>query len=205
MKRIAKRAEPKKFSIWKQQDSMAHRPQWNRVPASISKSVHKSLMGEQGFICCYCESRIAMGDSHIEHFRPKSKFPDRQLDYENLHCSCQRDLSRGEPRHCGHRKGSWFDEKLLLSPLEADCENRFRFTANGDVSPRSNNDAAAKTTIERLGLDLPKLRALRAAAIDALHTEPNEVIERLLERRVDGRLLDFHTTIAQVLLGRSRR
>ena len=205
MKRIEKRAEPRQFSIWKQQDKMAHRPQWNRVPASISESVHESLMREQGFICCYCESRIAMGDSHIEHFRPKIKFPHLQLDYENLHCSCQRDLSRGEPRHCGYRKGSWFDEKLLLSPLEADCENRFIFTANGDVFPRSNDDAAAKTTIERLGLDLPKLRALRAAAADALHTASNEVIERLLERRVDGRLLDFHTTIAQVLLGRSRR
>lgn len=205
MKRIEKEAEPIQFSIWKRQDKMARRPRWNRVPSAIKKSVHESLMREQGFICCYCELRIAMDDSHIEHFRPKIKFPDLELDYENLHCSCQPDPSRGEPRHCGHRKGSWFDEKLLLSPLEADCENRFRFTANGDVSPRSNNDAAAKTTIERLGLDLPKLRALRAAAIDALHTEPNEVIERLLERRVDGRLLDFHTTIAQVLLGRSRR
>ena len=199
MKRIEKRVEPKKFSNWKQQDKMAHRPRWNRVPSAIRGSIHESLMREQGFICCYCESRIAMDDSHIEHFRPKIKFPNLQLDYENLHCSCQQDPSRGEPRHCGHRKGSWFDEKLLISPLQADCENRFIFTANGDVFPRSNDDAAAKTTIKRLGLDLPKLRALRAAAIDALYTVSSEEIERLLERRIDGRLLDFYTTIAQVL------
>ena len=77
MKRIEKGAEPMLFSIWKQQDSMAHRPQWNRVPAAISKSVHESLMREQGFICCYCESWISMDDSHIEHFRPRSRFPDR--------------------------------------------------------------------------------------------------------------------------------
>lgn len=204
MKRIEKGAEPRLLSIWKQQDSMAHRPRWNGVPAAIRESVHESLMREQGFICCYCESRISMDDSHIEHFRPKTKFPDRQLDYENLLCSCQQDPSRGEPRHCGHRKGSWFDEKLLLSPLEEDCEDRFTFTANGDVFPRSNEDGRAKTTIERLGLDIPKLRALRAAAIDALHTASIEDIERLLERRVNGRLLGFHTTIAQVLLRRSR-
>ena len=144
-----------------------------------------------------------MGDSHVEHFRPRAKFRDLQLDYGNLHCSCQRELSPGEPRHCGHSKGSWFDEDLLLSPLEADCEDRLRFTANGAVFPRSRNDAAAETTIKRLGLDLPKLRALRAAAIDALHTASSEEIEGLLERRVDGRLLEFHTTIAQVLSGRS--
>ena len=199
MKQIVKGAEPTEFSNWKKQDRMAHRPRWNRVPAAIKASIHGSLIREQGFICCYCESRIAIDDSHIEHFWPRSSFPARQLDYGNLHCSCQRDLSRSEPRHCGFRKGSWFDEDLLLSPLEADCEDRLRFTANGDVFPRSIADAAAKTTIEKLGLDLPKLRALRAAAIDALYTLSSEEIARLLERRVDGQLLDFHTTVAQVL------
>lgn len=199
MKRVAKKAEPVKFSDWKKGDRMAHRPRWSRVPAKIKKSIHESLMREQGFICCYCESRIRMEDSHIEHFRPKRRFPNRQLDYGNLHCSCQRDPSSGEPRHCGLLKGSWFDKNLLLSPLEADCEDRFGFTANGDVFPRSIGDAAAKTTIEKLGLDLPKLRALRAAAIDALYTLSHEEIERLLEKRVNGKLLAFHTTVAQVL------
>ena len=75
MKRIEKGAEPRLLSIWKQQDSMAHRPRWNRVPAAIRESVHESLMREQGFICCYCESRISMDDSYIEHFRPKTNFP----------------------------------------------------------------------------------------------------------------------------------
>ena len=178
-------------------------PRWNRVPGRVKEAVHKSLMREQGFLCCYCESRVTADDSHIEHFRPRAAFPDLLFDYENLHCSCQRDPSPGDPRHCGHRKGSWFDEDLLLSPLDPDCEDRLRFTANGAVFPRSRNDAAAETTIKRLGLDLPKLRALRAAAIDALHTASREEIERLLERRVDGRFLEFHTAIAQVLSSRS--
>ena len=199
MKRIVKGAEPTEFSNWKKRDRMAHRPRWKRVPPEIKKSIRESLMREQGFICCYCESRIARDDSHVEHFRPQSRFPALRLDYGNLHCSCQRDRSPGEPRHCGNRKGSWFDDKLLLSPLEADCEDRLRFTANGDVFPRSIDDEAAKTTIEKLGLDLPKLRALRAAAIDALYTLSNEEIERHLERRGDGQLHEFHTTIAQVL------
>ena len=205
MKRIMKEAEPAEFSSWKEQDRMAHRPNWNRVPATVRETVHESLMREQGFICCYCESTIVKDDSHVEHFRPVRRFPAKQLDYDNMHCSCQRDPSPDKPRHCGHRKGSWFDEKLLISPLEAGCEDRFRFTAYGDVFPRSDHDTAAETTIEKLGLNLPKLRALRAAAINAaidkLHAASSEEIERLLERQEDGRLLPFHTTIAQVLSG----
>ena len=207
MKRIVKGAEPAEFSSWKKKDRMAHQPNWNRPSAEIKEVVHESLMREQGFLCCYCESRIRKDDSHTEHFRPVRWFPERQLDYDNMHCSCQRDPSRGEPRHCGHGKGSWFDEKLLISPLDADCEDRFRFTGNGDILPRSCDDAAAETTIRKLGLDLPKLRAQRAAAItaaitatiDEFHTVSSEEIARLLEGGEDGRLLPFHTTIAQVL------
>ena len=201
MKRIAKGAEPADFSEWKEQDGMAHRPNWNRVPGPVREKVHDSLLQEQGFICCYCEMRVERSNSHIEHFRPKSKstYAERQLDYSNLHCSCQRDSSPGEPRHCGHRKGSWFDENLLISPMEPDCEVRFKFTANGDIFSRLDDDAGAKATIQRLRLDLPKLRSLRAAAVDGLYDLPKADIRCLLDSVENGRFLEFYTTIKQVL------
>lgn len=198
MKQIMKNQEPLDFSEWKKNDSMAHRPRWKRVPTPIKKKVHDSLMREQGYICCYCEASIAVDDSHVEHFRPKEEYCDCQLDYINLHCSCQRELLPGEPRHCGFRKGSWFDDNLLISPLAPDCEGRFRFTANGDIFPR-DNDVGAKVTIERLGLDLPKLNALRAAAVDGLCDLSKTEIRQLLVRGTNGRFLEFHTTIKQVL------
>ena len=197
MKRIVKSAEPHDFVQWKEQDKMSHRPNWNRVPPEIRRGLHESLVQEQGFICCYCESSIATTDSHVEHFRPRERFRDLQLDYLNLHCSCQESVP-GEPRRCGHRKGSWFDEELLVSPLDSDCEERFRFTANGDIFPR-DNDPAAQTTIDRLGLGLPKLNAQRAAAVDALSDLCAGDIKQLLSRGADGRFQEFHTTIKQVL------
>ena len=199
MKRIVKDAEPEDFSGWKARDRMAHRPNWNRLPRAVKKKVHESLMREQGYICCYCEAAVATEDSHVEHFRPVGKYPDLQLDYSNLHCSCQREPSPGEPRHCGHRKGSWFDEDLLVSPMAPDCGAWFRFTANGDIFPGADDDAAAEETIRRLGLNLSKLRALRAAAVDALYGVPKAEIGRLLGRGAGGRFLEFHTTIEQVL------
>ncbi len=198
MKRIVKGAQPRVFRRWKADDRMAHRPNWNRVPGPVRVSIHESLLREQGFVCCYCESSIARDDSHIEHFRPR-KFRELQLDYENLHSSCLREGAKGEPRHCGHLKGRWFDEELLISPLDESCERRFRYTGNGDIFPRVDGDAGAKTTIQKLGLDLPKLRDLRAAAIDAFHDLSTDEIRRMLERRADGGYLAFHTTIVQVL------
>lgn len=200
MKRIIKDMEPPDFSEWKAGDRMRHRPNWNRVPSRVRESIHESLMHEQGFICCYCESSISRDDSHIEHFRPR-KHRERQLDYGNLHCSCQREGVRGEPRHCGHLKGSWFDEDLLISPLEGDCERRFIYTGNGEIFPRTEGDDGAVTTIRKLGLNLPKLRELRAAAVDAFQDLSVEDIGRMLERRADGGFVAFHTTIAQVLAG----
>ena len=199
MKQIVKVTEPEEFSRWKTNDRMAHRPNWNRVPGQIKQVIHESLMREQGFICCYCEASVVKTDSHIEHFRPREYFSQLQLHYTNLHCSCQRDPGPGEPIHCGHRKGSWFDGDLLLSPLDPDCEVRFQFTANGDIFPR-DGDPAAETTIKRLGLDLPKLNALRSATVDALIDLSEAQIRQLLDRGTDGRFQEFHTTIRQVLL-----
>lgn len=199
MKRIVKDPEPEVFSEWKANDRMAHQPNWNRVRSLLKQQLHEALMQEQGFLCCYCEVSVTADDSHIEHFRPKKKCPALQLDYDNLLCSCQRELSAGEPRHCGHQKRNWFNESLLVSPLAPDCETRFRFTANGDIFPRQDNDTGAKETIRRLSLNIDKLRALRAAAVDGLYNVSQADIRQLLKKGGDGKFLAFHTTIKQVL------
>ena len=141
-----------------------------------------------------------MDDSHVEHLRPRSRYRDVQLDYNNLLCSCGRERAPGEPAHCGSKKAGWFDEQMLISPLQQGCETRFRFTANGEIHPRSCSDAAAATTIARLALDLPKLNALRAAAVDALDDLPASDIQRVLVRGQDGRFPEYFTTIKDVLL-----
>ena len=160
-------------------------------------------MHEQGFICCYCEGRIIVDKSHVEHFRPRNRYPLLQLDYSNLLCSCLWEQSPGTPDHCGHRKGSWFDEDALISPLQEGCETRFQFTANGEIHPRSSSDVAAATTIDRLALDLPKLNALRAAAVDALDDLPVSDIQRVLVGGQDGSFPEYSTTIKDVYFGRN--
>ena len=201
MKRIDKGLEPGDFSEWKETDKMSSRPNWNRVPQKIKESIHSSLLDEQGFICCYCDAKISKTDSHIEHFRPK-KYRDLQLEYNNLHCSCQRNPIQGEPLHCGHKKRSWFDESLLVSPMAAGCEDKFRFYGDGQIVPH-NRDAAATKTIRKLGLNIPKLQAQRAAAVDAvleMNLSESEIRSLVTMRDPEGRFVAFCTAIRQVLL-----
>lgn len=199
MKYIKKHREPRRFAAWKADQRRSRRLSWNRFRPPLKAEVHRSLLREQGYICCYCESRVQVNDSHIEHFRPRSGYPDRALDYENLHCSCLQELKPGQPKHCGHGKGSWFDERLLISPLQPDCERRFAFTPHGEIYARLSSDLAAQITIRKLSLDSPNLNRYRRAAVNALLEVPRWEIERLLVRQSDGTFSEYFTTIKDML------
>jgi hypothetical protein len=54
---------------------------------------------------------------------------------------------------------------LFVSPLRADCTSRFSFDRRGNITATQTGDVAADETIERLGLGLKELTALRKAAI----------------------------------------
>jgi len=143
-------------------------PNWNRLKYQEKKELKRSLIKEQGAICCYCGVRIEPDDSHVEHFRPRNNYPELQLEYDNLLCSCQSELEKREPRHCGNAKGSWFDGNLTISPLAPECESRFEYLEDGSIRPSDRNDEGAKQTIAHLALDIEKLNELRKAAIAAV-------------------------------------
>ncbi|MBF0137851.1 MAG: TIGR02646 family protein [Magnetococcales bacterium] len=163
--------------------------------SSIKKPLKKSLMEEQGYICCYCERRISEDDSHIDHLRPQEEFGWSALDYGNMLCSCQLELARNEPRHCGNSKGSWFNSELLISPLDPSCENRFFYSLDGSICPADEKDMAATMTIEKLNLDGEKLNRLRKAAIEAFIMDPMETILAELHREGMKEFYEFHTAI----------
>lgn len=191
MKYITKRAEPQSFINWKQKPNVDFKKLGNK--RKVKKQLRTSLMEEQGFICCYCERSLIEGDCHIEHFRPKdqNKFPELELEYDNLICSCQANLEKGTPRHCGNSKENWFDDNLI-SPLDIDCESKFKYTHDGQILPINEDDEATKLTIEKLQLNIDKLKDLRKSVIDALFED--EDVSWYLEMK-DGRYNEFYTTI----------
>jgi uncharacterized protein (TIGR02646 family) len=204
MKHIIKQSEPIEFRKWKQQANEDWQPTYDNLSGDVKKSVKESLMAEQGYICCYCERRLEINDSHIEHFQPQHDPAVDALDYSNILCSCQDRLKKGDPRHCDNLKGDWFDRTLLISPLEPGCEERFHFNGDGTIRPTNAEDTAAATTIEKLGMDLPILNDLRNQAIEPF-LDPELTVEQFtkfvygyLQKNNKGILGEFWTTINQL-------
>ncbi len=163
-------------------------------------------MKEQGYICCYCERTLTENDLHIEHFKPQNDPSVDPLDFTNMLCSCQVNLEKGADRHCGNLKGGWFDERLLVSPMISSCESKFGFKGDGTIYP-IGNDLAAKTSIEKLGLDINKLNNLRKLAIDPFldtvlsDEEFNLFVDGYLRLDSNGKYNPFPTTIEYLFLG----
>jgi len=118
-------------------------------------------------------------------------------------CSCQRVLKKKEPRHCGNSKGSWFDKDDFVSPLEPDCERRFKYTHDGQIMPSDDVDKPAAITIHRLRLNIDKLSDLRKSAIEPFIDEGLTESELLTFSKIyladkeenNGRFNEFYTTI----------
>lgn len=200
MKHITKQAEPQAFIDWK---ATGNKTFTDLHKTTLKQELKQALIQEQGAICCYCESTITLDESHIEHLKPRKSFPNDQLDYSNLLCSCQRHLSRGELRHCGNGKENWYDSNLLVSPLSSGCEARFNYTKRGKIKA-PKGDTAAKETITRLKLNFPKLNESREKAIepflddDLSESEMKHFVADYLQPNANGYFNEFHTTIRQL-------
>jgi len=194
MKSIKKGREPKELIEWKELANDNWQPSYDDLRNPEKSIVKTALMEDQGYICCYCEQELIATDSHIEHFLPQDSYPEKTLDFSNLLCSCQDKIKKREPRHCGNLKG---DDELSISPLDEECEKYFKYSYDGYIEPV---DEKARTTIEKLGLDIDKLNAQRRDAIepfiDGLLTEDElmEFVSAYL-KKVDGKYPPFYTTI----------
>lgn len=201
MKHIVKQAEPQEFMDWKALANDDWQPTYGTLSSAVKNTVKRSLMEEQGYICCYCECRLEDNDSHIEHFEPQSAGNTDPLDFSNMLCSCQNQLAKGDPRHCGVLKDDWFDDALLISPLDLGCETRFAFDGDGLIKPAHSADAAATETISKLGLDLPKLNSMREEALspflddDLTTDEFKDFVTGYLQQDSNGMFGQFWTTI----------
>ena len=215
MKHIIKRKEPPELTELRAKASDDYKPTYEELDGRKKRkqAVHQALIEEQGWICCYCEVRIRREDSHIEHWRPRSKCRYLEdLSYANMLASCQRDRKpkKEELQSCGSRKDNWYDKSLMVSPLSEDCEKRFRFTANGESLPALEGDDAAETTIRKLGLNISKLRRMRREAIDgALGDDIDKLsdqdirtlIQAYRERDRRGKFQQACTAVVHVLIG----
>lgn len=167
MKFIQKLDEPVELINWKQEQQLSGvNYNYSSLQNPQKKIVRETLLKEQGYICCYCCSRISETKSHIEHFMPQSRTNDElSVDYRNLHVSCG---SEGYwPKCCGNRRKN---QEVPVSPLDKECESYFTYMSNGKITAVEDHHCQgdAKITIEVLGLNVYDLRKSREAAFETL-------------------------------------
>lgn len=187
------------------------------------KVVRNKLKSEQKGLCAYTEFNISAFVSlasstqygcHIEHIKPKSRFPNETFDYENLvvsvldahdlHSIKQGKLSLitqdpDDKSHLnyfgGHAKFYFYDANLFISPTNPDCEHFFAFLeASGAIVPSPHLDDAeqekAKYTINLLNLNHPYLKNQRRQRM----AEVREDIDKTEDSTKIVALIELETT-----------
>lgn len=119
------------------------KPNWEEFSKTVIKKETISMLEDMyKGCCCYCESKIkSTSYPEIEHFKPKTFYPELCFDYTNLHYSCKR---------CNLAKGSHYDDNII-SPSEENPEEYIQYI--GELAVSIDNNKRGNTMIDVLKLN----------------------------------------------------
>lgn len=168
MKYIRKGSEPQSLRAWRDGQPVENGRRINcgydDMPSEVKQAVRASLLTEQGYLCCYTGRSVDETTSHIEHLKPQAACEDGEdIDYANLLVAYPGGTL--VVPYGAQAKADWYDPDLLVSPVHAGCETRFKFSQFGYITPVSEQDQAAIETIRQLHLDHDELNESRKQVI----------------------------------------
>lgn len=182
MLKIDKADEPQEFVDFKK----THPKQWkeiNNVPYLNRKLREYLLEHEQkinsSYCCVYCERKITLGHSHIEHIKPRRLYKNDTFNYHNLTVSCQEEREvdvkglKSKLKTCGHYKENRFDESKFINPVRQNPKDFLTYDiTTGNIIPRedlnSKDEDKANYTINLLNLNHAFLADTRTEIINQL-------------------------------------
>ena len=201
--------EPPQLRDWKaEQRRNGIEPEYRNLQQPERGATERHLFAEQTGQCVYCGRGISLARKqryHLEHFRPRSKYPDLQLDYANLFLSCGPEGDNGARNTCGHHKGDWFEEGCHIPPAPEACAKHFRFHSSGRIA--GDGSPEADKMITTLNLNHPELVTERQVMLEALDldlndgTPPELLVQDFLDTDHDGTRPSF----ANVAIGYLRK
>jgi uncharacterized protein (TIGR02646 family) len=213
MRRITKSHAPKKLQDWCDDNKDLNHSYTDLLGTKAHAALKEKLLGEQGALCAYTGRAITDETSHVEHIKPQNKCAEwEDVEYRNVVACFPADGGDTSYGYGAPIKGGWWDAAKFISPLEDDCERRFRFAWSGHIHPCSDDHEAAKSTIEVLKLNNEELRKLRKARIDGFFgfgaktkTRPLSISEaKVAHANIDsvnatGHLQEFCFVLKQLL------
>jgi uncharacterized protein (TIGR02646 family) len=153
---------------------------WKKVTSEDKTEIWEALQAIQLDRCAYCENKITISKQHIEHFFPRSRFPQETFAWSNLFGSCN------DQRHCGTYKDNKnfvqsYEPADLIKPDDEDPEKLLLFVIDGTVAIRCNLAAAdqhrAAETIRVFNLNAPSLKNQRRQAVQGYLTPAEDQFE----------------------------
>ncbi len=153
------------------------------VPDSLKNKYNQDdvkiqLKNETHGKCIYCESIIGhIAYEHIEHYKPKKKYPKLTFEWSNLGLACPK---------CNTKKGDEFDETCpIVNPYSDNPSDHFLFL--GTMVIHKPDDKRGELTELQLELNRPELMEARKERINAIRSlvdnyfkETNESLKKLL-------------------------
>lgn len=139
------------------------------------KRIRDSLLEVTGRRCAYCDGSLGLTSREtVDHFRPKSSYPQFAYAWENLFPCC--DL-------CQSKKGERFEEGLLKTD-EPEYEFSRYFILNfdtGEIEPAPDatpeDQARAETTCKMLGLNSAERNQARLRALRNFERDPSASLD----------------------------
>lgn len=206
MRTITKGAECPELRNWKRSNlSSPQNIHYDHLGAAQREPMLDTLIKEQGGLCAYTMKSIhRIGEAwqaHIEHILPRSKYPDRSVDWNNmLACAPKGNADYGAKLKDKYDPGV----DLFVSPTTGGVSAQFHFRENGEVDGLT--DAAKVTLSEKvLHLNHPHLINDRKSKIrGAMNQKPTAAQARqraqsLRQRDTHGLLEPYCEAVAQVL------
>ncbi|SHO80969.1 conserved hypothetical protein [hydrothermal vent metagenome] len=155
------------------------------------------LKEEQNYLCIYCESKINLDNSHIEHIKPKGDkcYSKLTFEYKNLSISCNGTCHNGEKDknqyNCGHKKQNEYNKILFLNPIEIkDIREYFKYNFDDyKILASSKNSEKSNYMINTLQLNYNGLLLARKKALDNFITQMKKIKDiNLRKERIKEKL-----------------
>jgi uncharacterized protein (TIGR02646 family) len=159
-----------------------------KIPDSVKNKynhddIKATLKDETHGKCMYCESPISVvSPEHIEHYRPKSIYPNLTFEWTNLGLACP---------WCNIKKDNNFDENCtIINPYIDNPDDHF--ISLGTMICHKPGDNRSQLTELLLELNRPELMESRKNRIDAIRPlidqymkETNPTLRDILKKNIE--------------------
>lgn len=167
MRHIRKHGAPRELIQWKADNQNSPQNLVYNGGGFPAEAIRQSLLAEQGHLCaytlrhlktaaeCHKDDHSTSHSCHIEHIWPQSRYPEQDIDYQNM-VACYPPSGSRIACDYGAQKKADFDPAQggFVSPLHPSVESHFVYAKDGTIQ---GTTPEAHSTIQILGLNHPNL------------------------------------------------